>query len=144
MSRKSKIQALSIVFVLIIIVCVYLGIKLYNAPSAIDVNTVKTEQSISSNKLIALFATNENYANTTYVEKVITVKGVVKDVTYLNDRYTVILQGNNKFSQIICDMSLSDSEKIKKLRTGQQVNIKGICKGYLLDVIMLNCILADE
>lgn len=125
-------------------ICGYLGLKLYNSTLPLDIDKAEVEQSISSNKLFALFSTDEDYANTTYVEKVIVIEGIVKDVTYLNDRYTVMLHSQNKFSNILCDMSLSQIEDVKKLRTGQTVSIKGVCKGYLMDVIMLNCILVNK
>ncbi|NAS29346.1 hypothetical protein GTQ40_00025 [Flavobacteriaceae bacterium R38] len=144
MKRKHKIQITGgVALVFIIMLCSYLYTNVYNKPHT-DVNKATTTLSVSSKNLLANFNTNEVSANSTYVEKVIIVEGKIKKITYLNDRYTILLHGQNELSNIICDMSMSQFEDIKKLNPGQTVNIKGICKGYLMDVIMLNCILVNK
>jgi len=116
---------------MLLLFCSYLYLKIQEKP-LLHINKERTELSISSNKLLSAF------------KKVIIVKGNIKKITYLNNRYTVLLQGENEFSHIICDMSISDFENVKKLKTGESVDIKGVCKGYLMDVVMLNCIIANE
>ena len=83
--------------------------------------------------------------NRTYVNKVIEVSGVIKDISLLNDRYTVFLKSET-FSKnfVMCDMSPSGKIQGDQLTIGDSITLKGVCKGYLLDVIMLNCIPIDE
>lgn len=144
MEGRIKIKTFKIILIFILILCSYFGFKIYRASMPLNINIVKVDEQINSNKLLASFEANESLAEATFIEKVIVIEGIVNDVTYLNDRYTVILQSGNKFSKILCDMSSSQGEQVKKLKTGQSVSIKGVCKGYLLDVIMLNCILAKK
>ena len=96
-------------------------------------------------ELIAFFQRNELQANATYVNKVIEVSGVIKDISLLNDRYTVFLKSET-FSKnfVMCDMSPSGKIQGDQLTIGDSITLKGVCKGYLLDVIMLNCIPIDE
>ena len=133
----------SAVILLGVIFCSFFVVKTYNKPP-VNINEVNTEVSISSEKLLTTFNTNEISANSEYVEKVITVNGNIKKITYLNDRYTILLQGENDLSHVMCDMSLSEIDQIRKLKKGESITIKGICKGYLMDVIMLNCILVNN
>ena len=50
------------------------------------------------------------------------------------------------FSQsfVMCDMSPISGTKINELTKGDTIALRGVCKGYLLDVIMLNCIPIHE
>ena len=105
---------------------------------------MQPEVEISSDTLLALFQADEPLANATYVQKTIEVQGVVKEITETNNRYSVLLQSKNDSSHVICDMAPIKIRELKKLKAGQSVRLKGICKGFLMDVIMLNCVLVNE
>lgn len=109
-----------------------------------DIENAKTEVEVSSENLVAMFLFNEDLANSTFVEKTIEVEGIIEKITFKNDHYSVFLQAQEKGSKIICAMKPSKTNLIKNLRPGENVRLKGICKGYLKDVIMLNCILANK
>ncbi len=108
-----------------------------------DIETMYTDTFINSSELISLFMLNENSANSVYRNKVIEVEGIVKEVTFLNNRNTVLLQGSSTYSSVLCDMKDDQVEEIEKLRKGQKVKIKGVCKGFLKDVILLHCLLIN-
>ncbi|TCP23972.1 putative nucleic acid binding protein [Tenacibaculum skagerrakense] len=93
---------------------------------------------VSADTILLEFTTNEETANTKYIHKVIEVVGKIKEVTSLNNRKTIILQTNTN-SGIICDVNDSDLKLVNDLKKNQLIHIKGICKGYLKDVILLNC-----
>lgn len=94
---------------------------------------------INSDELISSFKIDEEKANELYKGKIIEVIGIVKEVSFLNNRNTVLLYTKNKDSEIICDVHASQIEKIKTLKKDQKIRVKGICKGFLKDVILLNC-----
>lgn len=76
------------------------------------------------------------------VDEVIKVEGIIKEVNALNDRYTIILKGQTNDSRyIICDMQ--NDQSLKDPIDGQFIKIKGILKGSLNDVILLNCIILN-
>ncbi|AUC16882.1 hypothetical protein BTO06_17780 [Tenacibaculum sp. SZ-18] len=93
---------------------------------------------VASNNLMKEFSENEQLANTTYVNEVIEVFGKVKDISKLNNRLTIILETDSS-AGIICDLNLLEQEQLKQIKKNQLIHIKGICKGYLKDVILLNC-----
>ncbi|MFY7672109.1 OB-fold protein [Tenacibaculum sp. MEBiC06402] len=103
-----------------------------------EVKGVTPKYIVSSDILLKDFITNENIADKKYVDEVIEVFGKIKEITSLNNRKTIILQTNTD-SGIICDVNNSQQELLKDLKKNQLVHIKGICKGYLKDVILLNC-----
>ena len=136
MNHKKKI-----VLVLIfagLISCFYLYLNLINGKNIKEAITFKeTKPEI----LIADFKENEAKADLLYTGKVIEITGTVKEVSFLNNRNTLILQGKNKDSGIICDMNNNQIIAIKDITIGETLTIKGICKGFLKDVVMLNCII---
>ncbi len=102
------------------------------------------EVGLSAAMLVSQFKENEELANSMYTEQLIEIKGRVKEVTFLNHRNTIVLYGNNNASYVLCDMQTSQKEKVKNLKQDQNVLIKGVCKGFLKDVIVLNCILINK
>ncbi len=105
---------------------------------------VPAEQ-VDIGELITMFQDNEKLANDTYTEKMIEVHGVVEEISFLNNRHTILLRGD-KFAQnfILCDMAYESQEGKERITIGDTIKLKGVCKGYLLDVIMLNCVPIDE
>jgi len=83
-----------------------------------------------------------NFNTSNLIESVVMVEGVVQDVNYLNNRSTIILKGKeNNQRLVICDMQDNQKLKIKSLNLGDKVSVKGILKGSLRDIILLNCVI---
>ncbi len=141
MNRKNKIILFLFGLFLVAGLYVYFGLYLH---SYIDIEKVSAEVKISSGNLTSSFILNEKSANSIYRGKVIEVEGIVREVTFLNNRNTVLLQGDTKYSSVICDMQSNQIEEIKKLKQGQKIKIKGVCKGFLKDAILLNCMLINK
>ena len=137
MKQKNKI--------LLIIIIVLLAINGYNyllpafSKTEKDLQNINFDIAINSDELIASFIKDEKQSNNFYAEKIIEITGFVKEVTFLNNRNTVILYGKQKDFGIICDTHPSQINKIKSLKEHQKIKVKGICKGFLKDVILLNC-----
>lgn len=121
----------------------YILVKFNEEPNQNSI-TAETEIRINSTDLLASFISDETLANKTFVEKIIEVEGIVKEVTFFNNRYTVLLQGGEEYMCIMCDMKENQIEQIKTLTKGDTVVLKGICKGFLMDAILLNCVLLNQ
>ncbi len=106
--------------------------------------TSEAKVRIKSEDLLASFMLDEKRANATYVEKIIEVQGVIKNVTFFNNRYTVILQGGGEYMCIMCDMKNDQITQVQGLSIGDSVVLKGVCKGFLMDAILLNCVLVSK
>lgn len=140
MNNKSKIALFFISILLLLGFYIYISTDDYAYE---NLNEVKAGVSISSEDLVSLFTENEKLANSKYRGKVIEVEGVIKEISFLNDRNTVLLHSKTRGSSVLCDMQANQIEAVKKLRKGQQVKLKGICKGFLKDAIVLHCILTN-
>jgi len=104
---------------------------------------VSPKFSISAENVVSQFHNNEIEATEKYSNTVIEVYGRVKKISHLNNRRTIILEGNSS-SAIICDLDDSEQINIDTLKINQQLYIKGVCKGYLKDIVLLNCFIKTE
>jgi hypothetical protein len=114
--------------------------KMTNENSIIYKKAIK----LDNKTIVSQFINNEQEANKLFVGKTVEVEGVVKKISFLNDEQTIFL--NTPYSDIfiICEMS-SKQEQTKKIIPNQTLKVKGTCKGFLKDVILLNCYIpADE
>ncbi len=140
MNTKNKI--ITFLFCLLLVAGLYFYFGFYNH-AYVDIDNVATEIKMSSGELTSKYILNEESANSIYRGKVIELEGIVKEISFLNNRNTVLLHGDDKYSSVICDMQADQTEEVKKLVPGQKIQIKGICKGFLKDAILLNCMLIN-
>ena len=124
---------------ILLLVNLYIYILPYFKSTEINLEKVSSEISLNSNELVASFITNENKSNEVYGGKIIEVTGFVKEISFLNNRNTVLLYTENEKSGIICDVNKNQLKKVKSLKKHQKIKVKGLCKGFLKDVILLNC-----
>lgn len=139
MSRK-VLFIISVIFLAILgAVLVYLWTF---RKADLSVSSKKADFEISAGVLLQHFENDEESANALFVDKVITVSGSVDYISEDSLTITVYLKNEDAISGIICsfDKSVLSSDQIDK---GDEVRIKGICSGYLLDVILNRCSLAE-
>jgi len=136
---KSKNKIFFAVGFLFIIFLLVIFIKPIFEASEKNLENKVAELTLSSNDLIHNYVNNEEKSNKLYTGKIIEVTGFVKQITFLNDTNTIILNSENETFGVICDINSNQKEKIKALKLHQKIRVKGICKGFLKDVILLNC-----
>lgn len=107
-------------------------------PSQSSVQDKKADISIGSAEIINHFYTNEDSANTLYLNKVILVSGVVESVSEKEQETTVYLKSANDPVGILCSFNKASFD-IKPVKVGEIVTIKGVCTGYLMDVVLNKC-----
>ncbi len=131
---KSKISVfLLFLFLGLVIKFAFFKNSLKNSSNQTAIATIKSDELIKS------FALNEKKSNALYEGKIIEVSGKVKEISYINERITVILDSDSKTFGVICDINPTQKEKIKQLSINQKITVKGVCKGFLKDVILLDC-----
>ncbi len=91
---------------------------------------------LSPEELLLAFEEDEETANKKYLDKVIEVSGKVVKTEESNGKTSIYLDANNPLSNIIFQLEKSEEE----IKLGDQIKLKGICTGYLLDVILVRAI----
>lgn len=136
---KAKSIFYSITILLVILLSILYFTKPFFKLSNKNVENEVTEYNLKATDLVNYYANNEAKANLLYTGKIIEITGTIKEISYLNDRNTIILNSNSETFGVICDINPNQREKLHQLKQHQKIKVKGICKGFLKDVIFLNC-----
>lgn len=104
---------------------------------------VADEQAINVTavKIVADFLANEDSANKVYLNKAIAITGEVIEARKNQDgKPTVTLKSGDSFSNIYCTLKDDAGE----IQGGTTVTVKGICTGYLSDVVIIDAIIVKK
>lgn len=115
------------------------GLYVWNKPH----RNVKGEKGIAITALAIFdsFSVNETRANALYLNRAIQVTGEVTDVKQNQDGQTVVYL---KTSDPVFGVNCTFKENPGPLEKGATITFKGICTGYLSDVIINQGIIVKE
>ncbi|MFT7443050.1 MAG: hypothetical protein ACI9Q3_001428 [Maribacter sp.] len=114
----------------------FVAYKIYNKPH-VNVGEASVDLRISADKILNDFILDETLANETYLEKIIEVTGVISDIKKEREKGIIALKTNDDFASVLVHLSEEATKKISSLKLGQTIVLKGICTGYLMDVILV-------
>jgi hypothetical protein len=102
-----------------------------------QVEDIKSE-AITATSLAKAFEADEAAANKQYLNKVMDVSGTVQEISQNQDGQMVIVLASNEnpLSGVQCTMR----ESIANIKSGDQLTIKGFCNGFVMTVILSDCI----
>lgn len=113
----------------------FVGLYLYNKPTE-DISSSDTDITITAARLFQEFSENEERANKEYLDKIIEVEGVIKEMSSLNENPSILLQAGSESFGVLCSFEKAID---KKLRVGERIVVKGLCTGMLTDVVLIGC-----
>lgn len=111
------------------------GLYMYNKPAESAANK-KVDVTVEAAALVSAYKADESTANTTYLNKVVLASGTVAAVTSEGDLQVIRLSSGDPLSSVMCEMS----EPMASVKPGDEITIKGLCAGYLLDVVLTKCV----
>ncbi|SHN46024.1 hypothetical protein [Chitinophaga sp. CF418] len=118
------------------------GYYLYNKPRT-SAAASRTDKHISAQKLYEEFASNEQQANTNYVNKVVEVKGTITDIQKTGTSVSLLLAGDgNGAGGVNCSIVPGEEKQLPKV--GDSVLIKGLCTGMLMDVSIVDATIINN
>ena len=95
----------------------------------------ETAITVTAQAILDAYNTDEKKANTLYLDKAIEVSGEVAGVSKTQQGKTVVsLKTTDPMAGIRCTM-----KEAVEVTTGNNVRIKGICSGFLMDVTLIDC-----
>ena len=111
---------------------------MYNKPVS-SLEKMKTDHFISASELLEQYEDSEEKANEVFLDKVIEVKGIINKIEENEGQYSIYLETENMMSAIICEMD----KKITSINliVGEKVTLKGLCTGYLMDVVLVRSLI---
>lgn len=107
-----------------------------------NVASEKTEVTIDAAKLLQAYEVNEDSAKIKYDGKVILVSGTVSSVSKDSTGFSVYLKEQDAISGVLCRFDISGYDSARVI-PGAFIKVKGLCMGYLMDVQMNRCNIAD-
>lgn len=135
-------------FKTLVIICVIsafalmFALKQYNKPY-VNIRNSKPDIIITADQLISDFIKDEPLATIKYSEKIVQITGAFYGVSTLDGNTIITLKNSESDPGIICHMLSEENIKTLKLKKDQDVIIKGNCSGFLLDVMMVRCVLIE-
>ncbi|MDP5105891.1 MAG: OB-fold putative lipoprotein [Polaribacter sp.] len=138
-----KIKKIIIFMLVLGSICAFFAYKMYHKPH-VNVAASKSDISLSADKILTDFTSDENAANAVYLEKIIEVNGIISDVKIENEKGIITLKTNDDFGSVLCHLSENATKEMNTLKTGQSIRLKGICTGFLMDVILVKCEISNQ
>ncbi|HRI23095.1 MAG TPA: hypothetical protein PLZ45_00410 [Ferruginibacter sp.] len=138
-SKKKILIATGGLLLLTLITAGFVGYRMYTKPHR-DVQHIRPVR-IAAMHLVAAYEANEANANRDYLDKVLEVSGYVTDVSKNQEGKTVVSLDGTGMGTVRCTMEGIVQHEIKPKT---QVSIKGICTGYLTDVILVRCMIQEK
>jgi len=132
-----------LVFLILALIAAYAAWKYTFKESESNVASRKTDITIEAPALVQAFETNEDSANSLYLEKIIQVSGTVGSVSEDSLGYAVYLKDKNSLSGVMCSFDRASFDP-SRVEPGSHVIVKGLCTGYLLDVQLNKCSVARQ
>ena len=125
--------------VIVIFLAIAAGLMAYHKPHK-SIENVKPDYVTNANLLFNEFSEQEQRANEKYLDKVIMVKGEVKEIIDVdNNKLNITLETGDEIFGVSCTFDKT-AEQVSALSKGDIVNIKGVCAGMLMDVVLINCV----
>jgi hypothetical protein len=117
---------------------VLFGLYMYNLKPK-DLQKVKPDFVLTATDLLKAFESDENAATIKYVNNIVEVSGIIQSVKPgENNALTISLNSGSEISSVIC--TLQGNTGAINFRTGEQITIRGNCSGFLMDVLLNNCV----
>lgn len=130
-----------ITLVIIAVAGTVAALYFYNKPVASTAGK-SADTTINSIALFDEFSADEAQANTSYLDKVISVSGTITDITTEDGHKVITLNTGSPMAGVVCQMENND-DKVNSVTPGSSVIIKGVCTGMLMDVIMVRCVITE-
>jgi len=131
-----KIKYAIIIVLVVIIIGAVIGLKMFFKPHA-DVNKMKADFKVEATSLIDEFQKAEDAATTKYSEKVLEISGKLATKSQLSNG-TTLLMLEDEMQGISCQLDsnwvTANQTIIESLQPGSPVTVKGVCKGYLMEI----------
>ena len=132
----------TVVFLLLILIAAGIGLGFYFFDKKVPgLGNVKPDFELTANALYDSFELDEATSLIKFEGKVLQVSGEVSKVKLSDSTLSVILMADNA---IVGGVNCSLRDIDAKISKGDKVTIKGRCQGYLMNVVMTNCIKVED
>ena len=135
--KKKTLRIAGLICLLLIVTAGIVVYRMYNQPH----RSAATEKAVAltAQQLAAEYEKDETIANKKYLGNALQVSGTVSDVSVNQQNKPVLVLTGTDMSGVQCSL-LKSAAGVKK---GDAITVKGFCSGYLTDVVLDRCIVAE-
>jgi len=133
-----KIRNVLIVLLLAAIIGGVIGYQQYNKPHR-DLMSEEVTAQITAQELFDEYKEDEEAANEKYLDNILEVSGTIEKVNIGEEKSTLQLRTEDLMAGIICEFEQGDLNTIPAV--GDKINVRGICTGMLMDVVLVRCVI---
>ncbi len=126
-----------LVLALVLLAGLGLVINYYYQKPVESLENKSPDNSLAAADLFQEYESDEDLANSKYLNKVIEVSGTILNI----DGPQIILKTQSSFG-VICE--IEKPETIETLKIGDKVVCKGLCTGKLMDVVISRCTVINQ
>ncbi len=135
-SRKKIITWVLLSGLIILVTGGFVGYKMYTKPHR-NVEHAKAITATAT-QLATAFENNEATANSIYLDKILEVTGNISDLSQNQKGETIITLNGTDMSTVRGTLEAVGKTELK---AGATITLKGICTGYLTDVVLVRCVI---
>lgn len=97
----------------------------------------ETGIALTASSIVTAYQTNEVSANNEYLNKTLQITGEIAEAKADQiGKTTLLLRSNDAFTFVFCTLKTTDTS----FKKGDTVTVKGICTGFLSDVVLRDAI----
>jgi len=133
----SKTLKAIVVVIILAVIGVAVGGYMFNKKVP-GLKGVEPDFTMTADELFNSFNDDETTATSQYENKVILVSGEVMSVKTTDSTTNVVLIAENAMAG---GVNCSFKSKVESVAKGDEVSIKGKCQGFLMDVVLNNCVI---
>jgi len=106
-----------------------------------DIRQESASYTFTADSIAAVYNQNENEANKKFLNQVLAIKGIISKIIIDSSKSqaTIILSTNDPLTGITCSFYDSEAGSLKHLKQGDEVVVKGVCTGKLMDIVLNRC-----
>ena len=132
---KSWVKKLLIVTIAVVVLGAIAIWYIFNEKFT-DTLKVEASYNVDAQSFLKEFTKNDTLANKKYIEKIITVNGIISEIETMDSTVNLKMTDTITSAYIIFAFQNEQIEKIKLLKEGDKVSIKGSCSGGLYSDIL--------
>lgn len=97
---------------------------------------LESDFAVNADALISEFRANDSLANAKYREKLVTVSGAIAGIEIASDSAATVKFADSTGSYVIFPLQDEDVAKLKKMKDGDPLTVKGSCSGGVFSEIL--------
>ena len=139
---KPYVKIALFVVLFIAVLSILAGLYLFNMKHT-NMAKAKPDFIVTASSLQKEFEDNEKIASTKYINKILEVTGTIGSITPADsNNINISLKTGSDISSVIC--TFHTIANLSKLKTGDEISIRGECSGFLMDVLLNNCAIVQS